>query len=67
MQAKLNLDVEKRLPEWLRRKLTIKGETLYPNKRRNPVAHIYYDGFTLQKIAKSVVDRTSQVLNETTL
>jgi hypothetical protein len=61
MQVNLNLDVEKKLPEWLRRKIIVRGETIYPNKRRNILAKFFYDDYTLQRITRNVKEKKSQV------
>jgi transient receptor potential cation channel subfamily A protein 1 len=63
MQVQLNMDVEKRLPEWMRRKLMVKGEKVFPNKnkRKNIAMKILYDDFTLQKITRNFVNKKSEV------
>ncbi len=62
MQVHLNLDIEKRLPMWLRRKLTVRGETLHPNKRRSAIVKFLYDDYNLERIAKAVVAMNAKVI-----
>ena len=55
MQVSLNLDVEKVLPDFLKRRFFIREESVYPNKSRNIFSKFLKDDSTLQRISKAVV------------
>jgi hypothetical protein len=55
MQVDLNLDVERMLPDFIRRRFIVKQETLYPNRKRGILSKILHDDNTLSKITKGVI------------
>ncbi len=61
MQVELNLDVEKLLPEWIRRRFMVKEETVYPNKRIGILSRILNDNSTLNQLAQAVVAKGHEV------
>ena len=61
MQVTLNLDVEKMLPDFLRRKVIKRSETVFPNQKKNILAMIFQDDNTLKRIAKAVVEKGHEV------
>ncbi len=61
MQVKLNLDIEKRLPMWLRRRLTKRGVVLKPNKKKNFLLNFFLDDYMLRIIVQAVADGKSHV------
>ena len=56
MQVSLNLDVEKMLPDFLRRRFIIRQENLFPNIKRNILSKILKDDNTVKRIARDVVE-----------
>lgn len=69
MQVDLILDIEKRMPMWMRRRLLVRGEAIEPNKKKgNWVLKVLRDDHALQIIVKATLTGKSQVsasLNET--
>ena len=61
MQVTLNLDVEKMLPDILRRKVIKRSETVFPNQKKNIFSKIFQDDNTLKRIARSVVEKGNEV------
>lgn len=61
MQVSLNLDVEKLLPDFIRRRMVIRQETVYPNVKKNILAKIFYDDNTLRRIARTVAEEENEV------
>ena len=63
MQVTLNLDVERMLPDFIRRRFIVKKQTLYPNVRRSCFSGILRDEDDISEIAKGVLaDVHNQVL-----
>ena len=56
MQVTLNLDVERMLPDCIRRRFIVKQQTVYPNEKRGMVTKILREENTLNRITKGVVD-----------
>ena len=54
MQVTLNLDVERMLPDFIRRRFIVKKQTLYPNVRRSCFSGILRDD-DISEIAKGVL------------
>jgi len=67
MQVTLNLDVEKLLPESLRRRFIVRQETVLPNKGNSLLAKILSDDNTLKRIARAVIEHGNEVGVESTL
>ena len=62
MQVTLNLDVERILPDFIRRRFIVRKQTLYPNVKKGLFSRILRDDSTLGTITKGVVaDVSSQV------
>ena len=62
MQVTLILDVERILPDCIRRRFIVKQQTIYPNEKRGIVTNILAEGNTLTRITKGVVQEyNSQV------
>ena len=55
MQVTLNLDVERMLPDFIRRRFIVKKQTLYPNVRRSCFSGILRDEDDISEIAKAVL------------
>ena len=57
MQVSLNLDVEKVLPDFFRRRLAVREQHIYPNrdKLRNRFSRFFQDSSTLKRISDAVV------------
>ena len=55
MQVTLNLDVERMLPDFIRRRFIVKKQTLYPNVRRSCFSGILRDEDDISEIAKGVL------------
>ncbi len=60
MQVTLSLDVEMLLLEFMRRKMIIRKQTLFPNARRNLLSQVYHDGYTLHAIKEAVVSKKNE-------
>ena len=58
-QVELTLNVEKLLPECLRKKWMIKTETLEPNKRSNILTRLLINENTMRSIARRVVSNSA--------
>ena len=67
MQVNLVLDVEKLMPDFLRRKFMVQQETVLPNKRLGVLSSILNDNGTLNRISLSVVENGNQVRGPTVL
>ncbi len=61
MQVTLNLDVEKMLPDVLRRKYIIKSEEVYPNKTKSVLLNVYHDNNTLKRISNEIIAKETDV------
>jgi hypothetical protein len=57
MQVELNMEVDKKMPQWLRKKLMVKGEKVFSNenKKWDIFLKIFYDDFNLIRIARNFV------------
>ena len=56
MQVTLNLDVERMLPDFIRRRFIVKKQTLYPNVRRSCFSGLLRAGDDdISEIAKGVL------------
>ena len=64
MQVTLNLDVEKMLPDFLRRKVIRRMETVYPNQKKNILSKVFQDDNTLKRIAKAIVEKGNEVTQQ---
>ena len=62
IQVNLNLDVEKLLPDFIRRRIIIRKESVRPNEKRNPILKFLLDDTTLKRIASAVVVEGNEVL-----
>ncbi len=62
MQVELNLDVEKMLPGFIRRKFTIRRETVHPNGGGGIVSKMLNDDTTLRRISLAVIEHGSEVV-----
>ncbi len=60
MQVELNLDVEKMLPPFIRRKFTIRRESVFPNSGGGLVSRILNDDTTLRRISQAVIQHGSE-------
>eukprot|EP00095_Tigriopus_kingsejongensis_P005747 maker-scaffold28_size608977-snap-gene-2.12 protein:Tk05747 transcript:maker-scaffold28_size608977-snap-gene-2.12-mRNA-1 annotation:"transient receptor potential cation channel subfamily a member 1-like protein" len=60
MQVTLNLDVEKILPSFIRRRFIVAQETVLPNMRKSFVAKVFQDDNTLKRIAFTVVAKGNE-------
>ena len=58
----MNLDVEKMLPDFIRRRFIIKKESLRPNQKRNTILKFFLDDTTLKRISNAVVADGNEVL-----
>jgi hypothetical protein len=54
LKVNLNLDVEKMIPAFIRRKIYKKQETVYPNQKTSLFTKVFNDDNTLKKIASAV-------------
>ena len=61
IQVNLNLDVEKLLPDFIRRRIIIRKESVRPNEKRNPILKFLLDDTTLKRIASAVVVEGNEV------
>ena len=57
----MNLDVEKMLPDFIRRKFIIRKESVRPNEKRNAILKFFLDDTTLKRIASAVVADGNEV------
>ena len=57
----MNLDVEKMLPDFIRRRFIIKKESLKPNEKRNTISKFFLDDTTLKRISNAVVADGNEV------
>ena len=57
----MNLDVEKMLPDFIRRRFIIKKESLRPNQKRNTILKFFLDDTTLKRISNAVVADGNEV------
>eukprot|EP00094_Tigriopus_californicus_P006606 TCALIF_06362-PA protein Name:"Similar to trpa-1 Transient receptor potential cation channel subfamily A member 1 homolog (Caenorhabditis elegans)" AED:0.12 eAED:0.12 QI:8/0.6/0.31/0.93/1/1/16/267/1355 len=60
MQVTLNLDVEKILPEFIRRRFIVRQEVVLPNQNKSIFAKIFHDDNTLKRIAFTVVAKGNE-------
>jgi len=59
MQVTLILDVERILPDCIRRRFILKQQTIYPNEKRGIFTNIFAEGNTLTRITKGVLQDIS--------
>ena len=64
MQVTLILDVERILPDFIRRRFIVKEQTVYPNEKRSIVSTIFKEGNTLNRITKGVVQDIGSQVNQ---
>ena len=64
MLVTLSLDVEMLLPEFIRRKIVIRRQTLFPNRMRSIFSKVYQDGHTMQSIKAAVVAMANKTVIE---
>merc|ERR1719188_291327 len=64
MLVTLSLDVEMLLPEFIRRKIIIRRQTLFPNRMRSIFSKVYQDGHTMQSIKAAVVAMANKTVIE---
>ena len=64
MQVNLNLDVEKMLPDFLRRRFVVRQETVRPNKRSGFLTRFLNDANLLTRITKTVLADESEVIDK---
>ncbi len=55
------MDVEKMLPDYFRRRFTVREETVYPNKKTGLMSKLLTDQTTLRRIALAVIEHGSEV------
>ena len=63
MQVNLNLDMERMLPNFIKRRYIIKEDEVYPNATKSALLNTYLlsDNDTLQRIVDSVVAKQTDV------
>ncbi len=61
MQVKFNLDVERLLPDSIRRRFILKQETLYPNMRTGLLSKLVQDDKLLKMITETVLANRNEV------
>ena len=61
MQVNLNLDVERMLPDCLRRRFVVRKETVWPNKRFRIWTQLLNDANLLTKITKTILADEQEV------
>ena len=64
MLVTLSLDVEMLLPEFIRRKIIIRRQTLFPNTMGSIFEKVYKDGHTMQSIKEAVVAMANETVIE---
>ena len=60
-QVTLNLDVERILPDFVRRRFIVRQETVLPNQSKSIFAKVFQDDNTLKRIAHTVVAKGNEV------
>ena len=58
----LNLDVEKMLPDFIRRRFIIRKESVRPNEKRNAILKFFLDDTTLKRIATAIIADGNEVV-----
>ena len=58
----MNLDVEKILPDFIRRRFIIRKESVRPNEKRNAILKFLKDDTTLKRIANAIVADGNEVI-----
>ena len=64
MLVTLSLDVEMLLPEFIRRKIVLRRQTLFPNTMGSIFEKVYKDGHTMQSIKDAVVAMANETVIE---
>ena len=61
MQVDLNLNVEKMLPDFIRRRFIIRQETVWPNRRSKAWTKLLNDANLLTRITKTILAGEKEV------